>query len=105
MSLAQRRCFHHGDREAVGRCPLCGRFFCRECVTEHDSRLVCRSCLEKLAHGMEPRRTWSGPATRLALAAAGLLIAWIFFLTLGAILVRLPAQGHENPAGQREEPK
>jgi hypothetical protein len=105
MSLAQRRCFHHGDREAVGRCPLCGRFFCRECVTEHESRLVCRSCLEKLIGGQKRRGNWSGPATRLALAGAGLLLAWLFFLILGSLLVRLPAQTHQDSVWQQEEPK
>ena len=34
-NLIHQRCSNHPGREAAVRCPECGRFFCRECVTEH----------------------------------------------------------------------
>lgn len=42
--LLHKRCFNHAEREATARCPVCTRDFCRECVTEHDHRMLCRSC-------------------------------------------------------------
>ena len=47
VNLSQQRCFNHTSREAVARCPECGRFFCRECITEHDDRVLCAVCLGK----------------------------------------------------------
>ena len=46
--LASARCFKHLSREAVARCPECSKFYCRECVTEHEGRMMCRSCLDAL---------------------------------------------------------
>ena len=46
--LFQQRCLHHLSREAACRCPVCRSYFCRECVTEHDDRLVCAGCLKKM---------------------------------------------------------
>ena len=48
QNLAHQRCFNHAVREAVARCPECGQCFCRECITEHDDRVVCAACLKKL---------------------------------------------------------
>ena len=45
--LAHQRCFNHATREAVARCPECHHFFCRECITEHDDRVLCTGCLKK----------------------------------------------------------
>ena len=47
-AVALQRCLHHGEREAIARCPECGSFFCRECITEHDERVLCASCLAKI---------------------------------------------------------
>ena len=41
-------CFQHPDREAVVRCPSCRKYYCRECVTEHDDRMLCSNCLAAL---------------------------------------------------------
>ena len=48
-NLTFQRCFNHAAREAVARCPACGHYFCRECITEHDDRVICAACLRKLA--------------------------------------------------------
>ena len=50
-ALTHQRCFHHSHREAVARCPECRQFYCRECVTEHDYRVICATCLKKIAAG------------------------------------------------------
>jgi len=47
QDLTHQRCHHHQFREAAARCPECGRYFCRECITEHADRVLCASCLGK----------------------------------------------------------
>ncbi len=88
MSAArlQPRCWNHETRDAVCRCPGCGRSFCRECVTEHEARLLCSRCLGEAAQGAaatRPRRRLAG----LWMAVAGLLLAWLVFYGTGQALI------------------
>jgi len=93
--LQQQRCHNHVDREAVARCPSCGFYFCRECITEHDERLLCASCLKKQAARTErPPRNFA-PAVRTAVALCGFVAAWFFFYAIGRLLLATPTQFHE----------
>jgi hypothetical protein len=95
-SLIDKRCFHHRGREAAAHCLECGRFFCRECVTEHDDRFVCALCLRRLAAGQGRRRSF-GHGLRLTVAvAAGLLAGWLFFFIVGKVLLLIPTEYHEG---------
>lgn len=85
-SALQQHCWNHETREAVCRCPACGRSFCRECVTEHEARLLCARCLEAEAQAPGARRHGSRKAS-LWMAVAGLLLAWIFFYGTGQALI------------------
>ena len=49
--LLHQRCFNHMLREAVACCPECRRYFCRECVTEHEDKVLCAACL---GHKVDP---------------------------------------------------
>lgn len=94
-SLRQQRCFHHGFREAVAKCPSCEHFYCRECITEHDDRMICASCLrEQLGPGRAPR-----PKSRLLLgvvqAISGFIIIWVAFYFVGQVLLETPTDVHE----------
>jgi len=73
-------CWNHEAREAVCRCPECGRSFCRECVTEHAARLLCAACLRKAMVVIRPRR--AGRFRQALLLAGGLLLSWVIFLGL-----------------------
>jgi hypothetical protein len=93
MTLLDQRCFNHDLREAVAQCPSCKLFFCRECVTEHDGRMICVACVTALtrdAHKTEriARARWT------VTAVAGLLIAWLVFYYLGLTLARIPSKFH-----------
>ena len=97
LTLTRQRCTIHLDREAAARCPSCERFFCRECVTEHDGRLLCAACLRALlAAAQRParaRRSWRKPlraTLRAAVLAGSLFLSWFFFHALGRKLVSLP---------------
>jgi hypothetical protein len=83
------RCARHPAREAAARCPSCREFFCRECVVEHEGRLLCAPCLARLetrAPGIGARRAWA----RFAALAGGCLVLWLAFCVLGALLVKIP---------------
>ena len=87
-SLAiQQRCWNHDAREAVCRCPECGRSFCRECVTEHEARLLCASCLNKLAGAHAARRAGLRRLLPAAMALSGILLAWVVFYGAGEALL------------------
>jgi hypothetical protein len=84
-----RRCWNHDAREAVCRCPQCGRSFCRECVTEHESRLLCAACLRSAARAGPAHR---GSLRRMAptvMTLAGVLLAWAVYFTAAESLVTL----------------
>jgi hypothetical protein len=96
ISVSRQRCFHHGNREAVARCPECGRFFCRECVTEHEQRVLCAACLRELARtSAVPHRAWAR-ILQVLQTGLGLLTAWLFFYCLGQALLSIDATVHEG---------
>ncbi|HEX5398356.1 MAG TPA: rhomboid family protein [Verrucomicrobiae bacterium] len=100
QSLADQRCFNHAAREAVARCPECKQFFCRECITEHEDRVVCTACLRQLTHQPLVKRVALAPLFRLAQCALGLLVVWYFFFLIGEGLLKLPDSFHNGTLWQ-----
>lgn len=94
--LHERRCARHPGREAAARCPACGEFFCRECVIDHDGRLLCATCVARAAAGHERRRERLAAGRRLALTAAAVVALWGAFYGLGAVLRRIPPDFHDG---------
>lgn len=94
--LSEVRCLNHSRREAVARCPACGRFFCRECITEHEHRVLCAACLRALAPGTETGGTGLAGLSLSAGAAAGLLLIWVLFYLAGQVLLLIPSSFHEG---------
>jgi len=97
----QQRCWNHEAREAVCRCPECGRSFCRECVTEHEARLLCASCLVAAARA---RRSPRGVVRRLlpaGMALAGVLLAWTVFYSAGEALILVTERLEQTGAAPR----
>ena len=89
----------------MARCPKCDRFYCRECITEHEGRVICAACLARLApaagEGGRERRglAWLGHGVRFA---AAILVLWIFFYGLGRGLLLMPDAFHEGVLWQRD---
>jgi len=100
QNLAHQRCFNHAGREAVARCPECGQCFCRECITEHDDRVVCAACLKKLARKPLMQQPAFAQILRLAQGGFGIMMAWFFFFLIGEGLSKLPASFHEGTLWQ-----
>ncbi|MBR9981408.1 MAG: hypothetical protein KFF50_10315 [Desulfatitalea sp.] len=96
-SFSQQCCYHHPHREAVVRCPLCERFFCRECVTEHDDRMLCSACLarETAATTVHAGR-WRELLMPWVQGGSGLVMIWALFYLLGWMLLAIPHEFHEG---------
>jgi hypothetical protein len=95
MDLVLQKCTIHRDREAVVRCPGCSGYFCRECVTEHEGKFLCSSCLQR---GRPARRSTGGIGVRIMGAIAimaGVSVAWFLFYLLGRLLILIPPNLHD----------
>ncbi|PTY08245.1 rhomboid family protein [Opitutaceae bacterium EW11] len=95
----------HATREAAGKCPACGGFFCRECLVEHDGRLLCAPCLARLAAAEAgPRRPPVGKRIRSgATLLAGAFALWLLFVGLAGLLLKLPPAFHDGTVWERPE--
>lgn len=107
MKALATRCFNHAMRETVAQCTNCRNFFCRECISEHDDRMLCAACLVKLAEAAPEKRQRLRPAIRIGQLALSLLVGWIFFYLVGATLLSIPSTFHKNtfwqPPAENEE--
>jgi hypothetical protein len=77
---------------------VCRNTYCRECVTEHEGRVVCAACLRNVLSekGATRRRILRVMAGGLPLA--GLLLAWLMFYGVGRALMMIPASVHDGTA-------
>jgi hypothetical protein len=96
MQLSQQKCRRHASREAVARCPECNNFFCRECVTEHDGRLICSDCLSKLTETTRKSSPFFRWIFRGGWGFVSFLLVWFLFYGLGQFLLALPSAFHEG---------
>ena len=94
--LSSEKCFNHRQREAVALCPECRRFFCRECVTEHDDRVICAACLRKMSTEATPRKITFSRVASASKMAAGFIFLWFFFFYFGLLLLKIPASVHDG---------
>jgi len=101
--IANQRCFNHSDREAAARCPECHRYYCRECVTEHNNRVICASCLKRQDQPQPVKRKSFSGLAGLVQCLMGALVVWLFFYCLGQALLSLPTSFHEGMVWQLEE--
>lgn len=97
----QQHCYHHAGREAVARCPGCGHYFCRECVTEHDDRMLCSTCLAQLSdaragRGRRRMEAWSV----FMQGAIGVSLLWYLFYLIGQVLLSIPHAFHDGTIWQ-----
>lgn len=99
-SLSHQRCFNHSLREAAARCPECAQFYCRECIIEHDGRVLCASCLKKSAKStFNIQRGFMGVVRSLQFCF-GFSLLLVFFYLLGQSLLSIPSSFHDGTAWQ-----
>ena len=99
-NLIHQRCFNHSLREAAARCPECGHFYCRECITEHHDRVICAACLKKVVRSpFTPRRAFVG-VLRALQCLLGVFTVWLFFYFVGQALLSIDSSFHEGTLWQ-----
>jgi uncharacterized paraquat-inducible protein A len=98
--ITHQRCHNHMQREAVARCPECGRFFCRECSTEHEDKVLCAACLRRLAEPLGKTSDGFRGLFRLGQFLLGILILYILFYYLAQVLLAMPSDFHEGTLWQ-----
>jgi hypothetical protein len=94
--LTHQHCLNHSSREAVAQCPHCRHFFCRECITEHDDRILCAACLRQATKVVKSERHPFRALGRAGLSVAGLFTAALFFYWLGQMLLLIPTPFHDG---------
>ena len=107
-NLAATTCDLHRQRPAAARCPGCQRYFCDECITEHDGRLSCADCLDTARTAGETEMAGdmtSAAAGQRWLAVAsqallGLALCWALYYSLGRLLMAIPADFHDGTLWQ-----
>ncbi len=94
-TFSSKRCFNHAGREAAARCTVCAKYYCRECIAEHDGRMICARCLKTVE---APRRKsrFLLVMSRTFQLLAGVLVLWLVFFLLGRALLTLPSSFHEG---------
>lgn len=93
--ISRKRCFHHTGREAAALCLSCGNYFCRECITEHEGKVMCAGCLAGItAASLESNRFVN--FLRFFLFSASTLFLWFIFFQFGRIMLKLPDSFHEG---------
>jgi hypothetical protein len=95
-TIARTICLIHPGRPAEARCPQCKRFFCGECITEHDGRLICAQCLREgrsQEREVDKRRSYLLPILQWGV---GLLLIWMFFYGCARILMLVPTAFHDG---------
>lgn len=98
--IIHQRCYNHMLREAVARCPECGNYFCRECITEHEDRVLCANCLRKTIKSSKTKSALLSWPLRVFQFFCGVILLWIFFYYLGQMLLALPSSFHEGTLWQ-----
>lgn len=98
--LSRQRCLNHSGREAAAKCPQCSHFYCRECITEHEDKIICASCLEKQFEPDDKKKKNFGKLLKWSGAFFGIVLIWLFFFFLGKLLLLIPSAFHEGSIWQ-----
>lgn len=97
-NLKNLKCENHQEREAAVRCPGCYLFFCRECATEHNGRLLCLGCLKNNLATSDGIVKRSGILVLTVIFIASLFASWYFFYIIGIALASIPQDYHNGTA-------
>ena len=86
-------CFVHPGRESVALCLECRHSFCRECVIDHDGRLICAACLARMQVSAAKSHHRLQAFAQTAGVLVGLILCWMLFYSAGrALLLAEPAR-------------
>lgn len=95
--LSNLVCNLHPERPASFRCQSCRGYFCPECVTEHDNKYTCASCLDVRKEEASPvERRFSLQPMPLIQFAMAVVFCWVIFYLLAQLIVGVPDKFHEG---------
>lgn len=85
------KCTIHKNREAVGKCIKCSRYFCSSCVEKIGRNYICFDCLKKVAKESLRKKSYKSLTVPLMLAvgifaAMGIAALALRFDTLLALI-------------------
>jgi hypothetical protein len=100
--LRDSQCLRHPDRSAVARCRSCAQAFCRECVVEHEYRLMCADCLRREA-GRPGDRAGRVPWAALAQWVSAVCVVWVMWYGVASAWRRVPSAVHDGLIWQKPE--
>lgn len=90
-------CSIHPERRSTARCPSCRQFFCAECITEHDGRMTCASCLSAAFKPVaQPRKKIQFPFAAITQFVLALVVAWLLFYFFAQTLADIPDEFHDG---------
>ncbi|MDA0812251.1 MAG: rhomboid family protein [Verrucomicrobia bacterium] len=96
-------CLNHPSREAAALCPKCKRSFCRECITEHDYRMICANCLaEHREESVKVKREIRLPLMPVLQIVIGVIVIWTVYYQIGEILVEIPTELHDGKLWEQD---
>jgi hypothetical protein len=98
MELTFQRCLIHPHREAIARCPACGNYYCKECVTEHEGKFLCSNCLQRRTAPLKSAQRTAGWFKAAIGMLLGLSVGWLYFYFIGRLLILIPANLHDLSA-------
>ena len=96
--LGDTTCVTHADRVSSARCPSCRQFYCSECITEHQGKMICAGCLEKELASIRPIRKErrSFPLMALVQFLVAVLVVWMVFYFFAQTLADIPDDFHDG---------
>jgi hypothetical protein len=94
--ITQQRCRNHVEREAVACCPGCGRFFCRECITEHEDKVLCAACIRGRVEADPKKSQRYRGLIQSGQFLLGFLMMYVMFYYVAEILLAIPTDFHEG---------
>lgn len=98
-TLENTKCSLHPHREAAAQCPQCRRFYCRECVVEHDGRMLCNSCIDEDSHDTATKkRSILKPLIGICGSCISIALIWTALYWFGVLLKSIPEEFHDNPS-------
>ena len=89
-------CFNHPVRTASARCPECNRHYCRECITEHDDRVICAVCLAAITGDAEATSSRVRWIWQWVIVLVSVFSLWFIFFSAGQLLLRMPSSFHDG---------
>lgn len=96
--LGDTTCVTHADRVSAARCPSCRQFYCAECITEHEGRMICAGCLEKQLVQIQPAeaKRRSFPLAAIVQFVMAVLVVWVVFYFFAKTLADIPDDFHDG---------